>query len=174
MLRKKAAASIAAMLCSSASAASIFSPTDETINFIEYYSTTPVEIGIFDDSDPTYTGDYLSVDAAGDNVTFTPSGSDYIITNTSSSSPDSFTLTDSDQFTLAAWSMTSGSWLAPDAVTCSAASNSCVLSWSGLLTELAVDLIEATPPDAAVPLPPSALLFGFGLFGLTVVARRRK
>ncbi len=163
---------VSAVLCSSTQAATIFSPTDTTVNFVEFFGDSSAKIGIFDDSDPGFTGGYLALQASGDQAVFTPSGADYSLTNKSGLGPSTFTLSGSDNFTLAAWSPTLNVWQSPDAVFCTALSGSCSLSWSGIAVELAVDLAPASP-TSGVPLPSPALLLGFGLFGLATVARRR-
>ncbi|MBI5040230.1 MAG: hypothetical protein HZB57_03215 [Gammaproteobacteria bacterium] len=163
---------LGAMLCSSAQAATVFSPTDTTVNFIEFFGGGAALLGVFDDSDPSFLGSYLAVQASGDQVTFTPSGVDYSLTNVSGLAPSAFTLSGSDHFALAAWSPGLNAWLEPDAIYCTAASGSCSLSWSGLLVELAVDLAEASP-FTTIPLPSSVYLLGSGVLGLAIVARRR-
>ncbi|HEY9199382.1 MAG TPA: hypothetical protein VIR60_08450 [Gammaproteobacteria bacterium] len=171
MDRKLLAAFLGTAMCSSAQAI-VFSPTDTTVNFVPILGVGPTLIGLFDDSDMDFSGGYLAVQSSGDQASFSPTAGGFSLSNASGLAPTTFALSGSDYFTLAAWSPLTNSWLAPDAVYCSAVSSSCALSWSGILVELAVDLVE-TPPFAAIPIPSSVFLFGSGLMGLTVVARRR-
>lgn len=157
-------------MCSSAQAA-IFRPTDTTVNFVPFLGSGPILIGLFDDSDVNFSDGYLAVQSSGDQVSFSPAGGDFTLSNASGLAPTAFALSGSDSFTLAAWTPLANAWLAPDAVYCVAVSSSCALSWSGFLVELAVDLVET--PFAVIPLPSSVFLFGAGLTGLAVVARRR-
>ena len=172
MNKKVVTAILSALLCSATQAATIFSPTDTTVNFVEIFGDSSAKLGIFDDSDPGFTGSYLALQASGDQAIFTPSGANYSLTNKSGLGPNTFTLSGSDNFTLAAWSPTLNAWQSPDSVFCTALSGSCSLSWSGIAVELAVDLTPA-PPTSGVPLPSPALLLGFGVFGLVTVGRRR-
>lgn len=159
------------LLCCSVQAATVFTPTDGTINFLPLLGNTSAVIGIFDDTDITYSGSYLAIQSAGDQAIFTANGANFYLTNKSGIGPNSFKLSESSQFLLAAWSTGLSAWLAPDAVTCYAPAGSCALSWSGFLTEFAVDL--AIAPSTAIPIPSSTLLLGAGAFGLVAVARRR-
>lgn len=160
------------LLCASAHAAPVFEPIDTTVNFIDVFGDTATLIGVFDDGDPSYAGDYLAVQASGDQIVFTPQGADYSLVNVSGIAPAAFVLTGSDRFTLAAWSPVLSAWLAPDAIICSALSGSCALAWSGMLIGLAVDVaeVESFP---AIPLPMPGYLLASGALGLVAVARRR-
>lgn len=171
MDRRLLAAVLGTAMCSSAQAI-VFRPTDTTVNFVPFLSSGSTLLGLFDDSDMDFSLGYLAVQSSGDQISFSPAGGDFTLSNASGSAPTVFALSGSDHFTLAAWSPLTNSWLAPDAVYCTAVSSSCALSWSGILVELAVDLVE-TPPFAAIPIPSSVFLFGSGLVGLAVVARRR-
>lgn len=157
-------------VCASGQAAT-FRPIDSTVNFIALFGAG-APLALFDDHDQTFSGGYLAIQAGADQVSFTPDGTDYRVSNVSGQAPSVFTLTGSDYFTLAAWSADAAMWLAPDAVSCSELSGSCALSWSGRLVELAVDLVADTPA-ASAPLPSTLFLLGSGAFGLAVVARRR-
>lgn len=158
---------------SSVQAAAVYMPTDSTVNFLSLLGTTSATIGIFDDSDPLFSGAYLAIDPTGDQIFFSPNGADFDLSNSSGTAPFTLTLTGSDQFSIAARASAASPWIEPDAVVCSAVSDSCSLSWNALLVELAVDLAQAEPPGGSVPVPTSILLFGSGLVGLAVVARRR-
>lgn len=107
---------LSAILCLSAHAATVFIPTDATINFIGLFGGTTVPIGLFDDSDQDFAGGHLLIHASEDQVVFTPDGTDYNLTNMSGLVPDTFSLIDSNHFTLAVWSPALNIWKAPDAV----------------------------------------------------------
>lgn len=165
---------LSSLMCCSVQAASVFTPTDGTINFLPLLGNSPAVpevIGLFDDADISYSGSYLAIQSGGDQAIFTANGGDFCLTNTSGIGPNSFKLSGTSHFLLAAWAPSLSTWLAPDAVTCSVLSGSCTLTWSGFLTELGVDLASA--PNTAIPVPSSAMLLGAGAFGLVAVARRR-
>ncbi len=172
MNTKLAVAVLGVLMQSSVQAVSVFMPTDGTVNFIEFFGTSSALIGIFDDSDVSFTGSFLSILASGDQATFTASGADYSLVNSSGTGSNTFTLSGSNYFTLALWKPGMGIWAAPDAVTCLPLSGSCSVAWAGQVVELVVDLVEA-PPITTVPIPASATLLGAGAFGLVAVARRR-
>ena len=167
--------------------ASVYSPTNQNVNFINsdsgcYVSGTACPdaiLGIFDDSDMTYTGSYLAISLGqgGDTANFAQiigQNIDYDLTNGSSQTPGSFTLTGSDNFLIDLRSPAdSGSWLAPDTEICFSESESCSLTWTLSSSVLAIDLEKVSPP-AAIPVPAAVWLFGSGLIGLVGIARRKK
>lgn len=158
------------VMCSSGESA-VFRPTDTTVNFIGLFGTETL-MALFDDQDRLFSGSYLALRASGDQAIFLPDGVGYRVDNVSGLAPGSLTLTDSDRFTVAAWSPPRQTWLAPEAVSCSEVSGSCALAWSGLLVELAVDLTEDRPPLPA-PISPPLFLFASAMIGLVAVGRRR-
>ncbi len=60
-----------------------------------------------------------------------------------------------------------------DAVSCSTGSHNCTSAWNGALPALAVKTMDVESPGDSVSMPSSVLLFGPGLLGLAVIARRR-
>lgn len=171
MCLSRVAVVLSSLMSCSVQAASVFAPTDGTINFLQLLGNGPAVIGIFDDTDITYSGNYLAIQPGGDMAIFASNGEDFCLTNKSGIGPNSFKLSGSSHFLLAAWSPSSSAWLAPDAVTCSVLSDSCSLAWSGFLTALGVDVAMA--PNTVIPVPSSTMLLGAGAFGLVAVARRR-
>jgi len=168
--------------------ATIYAPTNQDVNFINtddlcYASGTGCPnaiLGIFDDSDLTYAGNYLAISMGqgGDQASFSPTilgqATDYTVTNNSLLTPGSLTLTNSDHFLIALKDpILTGSWVAPTSEQCFSNSTTCLLSWDLGGSTYAIDLEQVLPP-AGVPVPPAVWLFGSGLLGMVGIARRRK
>lgn len=176
MNRMLAVSILGAMVCTSVQATTIFSPTDSTVNFIQLFGVNNALIGLFDDRDLSFAGDYLAIQTtgSGDQVLFTPSGSDYLLTSATGLTPDALSLTGSSYFSLAAWSPLWVDWVRLDAAYCDPFSGSCSIFWSDLpLVELVVDITKVEPVIPTPPLPASVSLLGFGALGLVAMGRRR-
>jgi len=148
---------LGAMLSTSVQATSIFGATDSTGNSIQLFGVNTALTELFGGSDMGITGDYRALQASGygEQVFFTLSDSDSLLTNAADLMPNSSASTGSSSFALAAWSPQLTAWVDLDAAYCSPFSGSCSLNWSGQ------------------PLPASVSLLGFGALGLVVVGRRR-
>ena len=150
----------------------VFFPTNQNINFV--FSTNSgsngLQLGMFDDANTVFNEgpDYLAIALGNDTVTFSPTigqNTNYTVTNSSPLLPGSATLLGSDRFILGMKDTGTG-WLEADAVICNSVAGTCTVSWSGLSSELIVDL-------QPIPVPAAVWLFGSGLLGLVGIARRR-
>lgn len=159
------------MLIAPAIYASTYVPTDGTVNFLTLGFVGTPTVGIFDDSDITFSGGYLAIDPTGDQANFTASGSNFLLTSSSGTVPATFMLAGSSQFSIAARATNLSPWKLPDGEFCSANSASCFLTWSALLVGYAVDLTPVAPPSGAVPIPSPVMLLASGLVGLVAVMR---
>jgi len=154
----------------------VFFPTNQNVNFVATVNggSTGLELGMFDDANTGFTGtNFLQIALGNDTATFAPTigqNVDYTITNSSdigSPTNNSATLLGSDLFILGMRDTTiSASWMDPDAIVCNSQNGTCSVSWSGLSTELIVDI-------QPVPVPAALWLFGSGLLGLVGIARRK-
>ena len=168
----------------SAQAAAADKPTDATVNFLPVSGAVLTTINSLDKRDQLYSGSYLAMASVKDHSGFQRTGSD----SSSSSETSPSTLTGLNPLSLAAHapdaslpdaslpgaSQPNASHQSEsDAASCSTGSGNCSLSWNGLLAELAGDIVHVKYPGGTVSIPSSMLLFGPGLLGLTIVARRR-
>ena len=155
----------------------VFFPTNQNVNFVVSTNTgsSGLQLGMFDDANTGFTGtNFLQIALGNDTAEFSPTigqNVNYTITNTSgigSPSNNSATLFGSDLFILGMRDTTiSTTWLDPDSVVCNSQNGTCSVSWTGLSTELVVDI-------QPIPVPAALWLFGSGLLGLVAIARRRK
>ena len=185
-------AGLALMASATANAATFFSPADGTVNFFDICygcRTADLDIAIFDDS---VTGDgsgadFLSLNLAGDVVTFSPTiydpdhgtATEFTLTNNAG---DMLTLSGNDVFQIALREG-GGAWSAPDSAVCANRTDSCTVGWDGAMTALLVDVMPPSRvPDEGgigngevppIPVPAAAWLFGSGLIGMIGVARRK-
>ena len=148
-----------------ANAATVFAPTDGDVNFL-LGDLLGAQLAIFDDEDQAYLG--LSLDVViGDIVGFTgPNGSgNHIATNTTTA--NTLLLTGSSNFILG---LNDGSgWIADSSVVALGANSYSITFGTGAnVIEVDVQIVPAIPVPAAV------WLFGSGLLGLVVIARRKK
>ena len=170
-----------------ACSATVYAPTNQNVNFINADDVCHITgtgcpdaiLGIFDDSDTTYTGGFLAISIGqnGDVANFYEiigQEIDYNLSNNSGLSPNTSTLTGNDHFLIALRSpATTGGWAAPDVELCNVISESCRLSWDIGGSALAIDLVAVGPPSE-IPVPAAVWLFGSGLLGLIGIARRKK
>jgi hypothetical protein len=160
----------------SAQAAAADKSTDATENFLPLSGTSLTTINRFDARGDAraqlFSGSYLAMNSVEDHRDLQHSGAD----SSSRSGTSPSTQTGSNQLALAAHaSDTSDATLQSeaDAVSCSTGSHNCSLSWNRLLTDLAAETVHVVFPGGSVSMPNSVLLFGPGLLGLAVIARRR-
>ena len=175
------------LISATAWSASVYAPTNQNVNFINADGICHIDgigcpdaiLGIFDDSDTTYTGSYLAISIGqdGDAANFAETIGqeiDYNLSNNSGTTPNTFTLTGNDHFLIALSSpAASGSWVAPDVELCNDISESCRLSWDIGGSVLAIDLEKVGPPGE-IPIPAAIWLFGSGPLGLIGIARQKK
>lgn len=164
-------AATAFMLASTAASATVWAPTNNDVDFIQWdllgLTTDGGTLAMFDNGD--LGGTALVIGADGGHVEFTASGSDYTaeLFDVNNVSGGSIILTGDSNFELGMdygqGYITDTSWAAvssPDTYLITFAAKSA----EGMT--LAVDV-------QAVPVPAAAWLFGSGLIGLVGVARRR-
>jgi len=153
----------------SAQAAAADKSTDATVNYLQVSDAVLTSINSLDNRDQLFSGSYLAMASVKDHSGFQRTGSD----SSSSSETSPFTLTGLNQLAFATHASDASHQSESDAVSCSAGSDNCSLSWNGLLTKLAADTVHMEFPGGSVSMPSSMLLFGPGLLGLAIVARRR-
>ncbi len=154
----------------------VFFPTNQNINFVSTVNngSSGLQLGMFDDANTGFTGtNFLQIALGNDTATFAPTigqNVDYTITNSSDigfPTNNSATLFGSDLFLLGMRDTeNSNTWFDPDAIVCNSQNGTCSVSWTGLSTELIVDI-------QPVPVPAALWLFGSGLLGLVGLARRK-
>lgn len=144
-------------MCATASAATVWMPTDGDVNFLFTFGGS---LAMFDDEDQTYAGSHLELEA-NDRVTFTPNGSDFDAENLAM---DTLTLTNSRQFILGLSVDGGSSWIA-DSGYIDFGNNAFRIFFENEGETLAVDV-------GIVPVPAAVWLFGSGLIGLAGMARR--
>lgn len=145
-------------------AATVFAPTDGDVNFL-FAELAGGLLAMFDDSDQSYGGLSLNIDAPGIVGVVGPVNinGDHIASN----SNGTLTLTGCDNFILG---LNVGEiWFADSSVV-AAGANSYTVSFGNGGSVLLVD-VQIIP---AVPLPAAVWLFGSGLLGLLGGAIRRK
>ena len=154
------------LVSGSASASTVFAPTDGDVNFFNNDLSGSTLLAMFDDSDTSFTGDNLSiplpevitVTAGGD------SGGDYTAVNEDTPTPATLNLTGSDWFILAISTDGGANWSGDTGVTIRGTNSYDVHFSDGSILEV----------DArVVPVPAAVWLFGSGLLGLVGVARRK-
>jgi len=153
----------------SAQAAAADKSTDATVNYLQVSDAVLTSINSLDNRDQLFSGSYLAMASVKDHSGFQRTGSD----SSSSSETSPFTLTGLNQLAFATHASDASHQSESDAVSCSAGSDNCSLSRNGLLAELAGDIVRVEFPGGSVSMPSSMLLFGPGLLGLAIVARRR-
>jgi hypothetical protein len=169
-------------LCSfAASAATVWSPTDGNVNFIQFdgidgLSTHGGTLAMFDSASFGNNLNVLMIGAAGGQVAIANTGSGWTATMVDkylNPIGSSINLT-SDSFTLGMTWDSGVNWAADSAHTPNTSPDSYVIDFEGVSKgvkttghTLAVDL-------QPVPVPAAAWLFGTGLIGLVGVARRRR
>ena len=167
-------AATAFMLASTAaSAATVWAPTNEDVDFIQLdlpglsLTTGGADLVMFDEAD--FGGDALVIGEFGGHVTFTASGSDWIAQffDVNDVAGDSITLYGDNHFVLGMdWGI-GGYFPDSDWVLTSSPDTYLITFESEAIGKtLAVDV-------KVVPVPAAAWLFGSGLIGLAGVARRR-
>ena len=169
--------------------ASVWAPTNVDVNFINSdlvcytsgFGCPDAILGIFDDSDTGYGGDYLAISLGmgGDKATFSPTpigqAINYDLTNATGTTPSTLTLSGNDHFLIALKDpMLTGSWVAPTGESCFVNSTTCRLTWDLGPSSLVVDIEKVVPPEGMVPVPPAVWLFGSGLLGMVGIARRKE
>jgi len=153
----------------SAQAAAADKSTDATVNYLQVSDAVLTSINSLDNRDQLFSGSYLAMASVKDHSGFQRTGSD----SSSSSETSPSILTVSNPLSLAAHASDASHQGESDAASCSTGSDNCSLSWNGLLAELAGDIVDVKFPGGSVSMPSSMLLFGPGLLGLAIVARRR-
>ena len=143
--------------------------TDATVNFLPMSGAALTTINRFDARAQLFSGSYLATNSVEDHSDLQHSGPDSI--SKSGTSPS--TLTGLNQLALATHASDTSHQSEADAVSCSAGSNNCSLSRKGLQPEIAADIVHMEFPGGSVSMPSSVLLFGPGLLGLAIIARRR-
>lgn len=167
-------AATAFMLASTAASATVWAPTNNDVDFIQWdlfgLSTDGGTLAMFDNGD--LGGTALVIGTDGGHVEFTASGSDYIaeLFDVNNVSGGSIILSGDSNFELG---MDYGQGYITDTSWAVASSpDTYLITFSGgvgnqtMGKTLAVDV-------QAVPVPAAAWLFGSGLIGLVGVARRR-
>ena len=158
---------LASMFLSGAlSASTIWMPTDGDLNIFDFsYGASGLDFAIFDDSNLALDDSlgYLPL-AMFDKVELQASGADWNITN---SGGDGFTLTDSDQFLLAAYDGVN--WSSDVSITVLGGANAYEVEF---YNGYSLILNDAVP--SAVPVPAAVWLFGSGLTGLIAMSRRKR
>jgi hypothetical protein len=157
----------------SAQAAAADKSTDVRVNLLPMSGAALTTINRFDARGDAraqlFSGSYLAINSVKDHNNFQHSGSGL----SSRSGTSSSTLTGLNQLAFATHPSNASHQSESDAVSCSAGSDNCSLSWNGLLTKLAADTVHVEFPGGSVSMPSSMLLIGPGLLGLAVIARRR-
>lgn len=153
-------------------ASMVFAPTNQDVNVFTMGNPAGLQLGMFDDSDTTFSGPFLNVDILnmGDTLTFSPTiglSQNYTVTNHAGST---LTLSGNDSFSLAL-RQSGGAWSGPDGFQPWGYTNGGTLTWNGVFNSLVVDISKVVPP-ASVPVPAALWLFGSGLLGLIGVSRR--
>ncbi|HKJ08048.1 MAG TPA: VPLPA-CTERM sorting domain-containing protein [Gammaproteobacteria bacterium] len=169
---------------------STWQPTDNDVNFAgtQLYcasestctslgaAPTGVRFALFAAGDASLNGaQYLPINAAGDRVTFSQQGTDWLLGNHEG---DSLTLT-GNRFSLGASTDGGSTWTAnTDQLNHGSnwyysqfggLTSSYALAGTSLNTRVALTTVDASP----VPVPAAVWLFGSGLIALGAVARRR-
>ena len=151
------------LVSGSASASTVFAPTDGNINFFNNTLTGGTLLAMFDDSDTSFTGDSLSIPLP-EVITITAggdSGGDYTAVNEGAAT---LNLTGSDWFILAISTDGGGTWSGDTGVSFRGTNSYDVHFSDGSVLEVDVRV---------VPVPAAVWLFGSGLLGLVGVARRK-
>ncbi|RKZ64545.1 MAG: hypothetical protein DRQ44_09215 [Gammaproteobacteria bacterium] len=170
---------LASTAVSAATVPTVWAPTNEDVDFIQFdlpglsLTTSGGTLAMFDEAD--FGGDALVIGEFGGHVTFTASGSNWIAQffDVSDAAGDSITLTGNSHFVLGINYNDGLGYIADDGKPIPASSpDSYMITFRGgtpdgekLGQTLAVDV-------KVVPVPAAAWLFGSGLIGLVVVARR--
>lgn len=156
VLAGTAAAVCAAAFSTSLNASTVFAPTDGDVNFL--FSSLTGTLGLFDDSDLSFTGSFITVPLPS-TVTFSgPTiGGDYQATNALN---DSLLLTGSDHFILGL--NVAGQWLADSQVQSNGA-NTYTVTFDN---DGSVVTVDVQVVSQVVPLPGAVWLFGTGLMAL--------
>lgn len=157
-----------------AEAATVWLPTNADVDFLQFnisgLSTNGGTLALFDDTD--FGGTALVIGAAGGQVTFTPSGSDWFANYGS----DSILLSTTMQFSLGMSWDGGATWFSDASymsLPAGGSPDSYIIRFVGSNpgyvegTTVAVDLMP-------VPMPAAVWLFGSGLIGLVGIARRRE
>ena len=170
------------LLANTASASSIWEPTNSDTDFLTFsffgISLNGAMLGLFDDSDVgTYAGPFLLIgDNVGGEVRFTNNGSNVLANSFSSTGAQvdgTLTLTNSSLFTLAVSYDEGETWLGDTTSSIGDSPDSYLIQFdhrqNPVASSIAVDLTAAS----VVPVPASVWLFGSGLLGLVGIARRK-
>ena len=146
----------------SATAATIFAPTDGDVNFL-LADLQGGTLAMFDDGDQNYSGPAIEiiVPSTVDITGPVNSNNDHLATN---SLGDALTLTVNHNFILGL--NVNGAWL-PDTSVFDQGANSYTVTFGNGGSVLMVD-------TQVVPVPAAAWLFGSGLLGLVALARRKR
>jgi len=153
----------------SAQAAAADKSTDATVNYLPVSGAALSTINSPDKREQLFSGSYLAMASVKDHSGFQRTGSD----SSSNSETSPSTLNGSNPFSLAMHALEASHQSESNAASCSAGSDNCSSPWNGLLAYLAGDIVHVEFPGGTVSMPSSVLLFGPGLLGLTIVARRR-
>jgi hypothetical protein len=152
------------LVSGSASASTIFAPTDGDVNFITSTLSGGTLLAMFDDSDTSFSGSNLGIPVP-EIVSITAGGlnfGDYTAENEASAT---LNLTGSDWFLLAISTDGGTSWSGDTGYTYLGANAYNVHFSDGTILEVDVKV---------VPVPAAVWLFGSGLLGLVGLARRKK
>jgi hypothetical protein len=153
-----------------ASAATVFAPTDGDVNFLTSSLSSGTILALFDDSDTSYLGGLDVLTGAGAGV---PVTGDVVITAggagpgdyTATSNSNTLNLTGSDWFLLAISTDGGSTWTGDTGAIYLGSNIYEVHFFDGSVLQIDVQV---------VPVPAAVWLFGSGLLGLAGIARRRR
>ena len=154
------------LVSGSASASTVFAPSDGNINFFNISLSEGTLLAMFDDSDTSFAGSNLSIPMP-EVVTITEGGialGDYTAENEDTPTPATLNLTGSDWFILAISTDDGTSWSGDTNVIVRGTN-----SYDVYFSDERILQVDAR----VVPVPAAVWLFGSGLLGLVGVARRK-
>jgi hypothetical protein len=154
----------ALLFSGSASAVTVFAPTDNDVNFFNYSVQPGSLVAMFDDADTSYAGNSLPIPLP-QVVGFSAGGinpGDYTATNEAN---NTLNLIGSDWFILAITHDSGSTWYGVNSVS-PAATNALDITF----TDGSILAVDAR----VVPVPAAVWLFASGLLGLIGMSRRKK